>query len=319
MEEVRRIKRIHAEVGLSAISVFPAGTLPQVAINHKYMFPLYACAVELDIPILLNVGIPGPRIPMETQKVEHLDEVCWFFPDLKIVMRHGAEPWEDLAVKLMLKWPNLYYSTSAFAPKHYPKAIIDYANTRGADKVIYAGYFPMGLSLERIMATWKTCRSRTRSGPSSCAKMRCACSSSDYPQKPGKHRIAGENTMTEAASDATDAAQRPSRSGRSWKRLKGQDLRPTGAGRLKAAPRWQERNLDIGFPFGWYPVELAANLAVGEVKPLRYFATRPGDVARRGRAGPHHRRLLQASGRAHGPWRQGSRQPAGMPVPRLAL
>jgi predicted TIM-barrel fold metal-dependent hydrolase len=50
----------------------------------------------------------------------------------------------------MLKWPNLYYSTSAFAPKHYPKAIVDYANTRGADKIIYAGYFPDGLSLDRI-------------------------------------------------------------------------------------------------------------------------------------------------------------------------
>ncbi len=150
MEEVRRIKRIHAEIGLSAISVFPCGTFPQVAINHKYMFPLYACAEELGLPILLNVGIPGPRIPMEPQKVEHLDEICWFFPNLKIVMRHGAEPWEALAVKLMLKWPNLYYSTSAFAPKHYPKAIIDYANTRGADKIIYAGYFPMGMSLDRI-------------------------------------------------------------------------------------------------------------------------------------------------------------------------
>ena len=38
----------------------------------------------------------------------------------------------------------------AFAPKHYPKSIIHYANTRGADKIMYAGYFPMGLSLERI-------------------------------------------------------------------------------------------------------------------------------------------------------------------------
>jgi len=66
------------------------------------------------------------------------------------VMRHGGEPWVDLAVKLMLKYPNLYYSTSAFAPKHYPKSIIQYANTRGADKIMYAGYFPMGLSLERI-------------------------------------------------------------------------------------------------------------------------------------------------------------------------
>lgn len=150
MEEVARIRRIHAEVGLKAITVFPAGTNPQVPINHKYMWPLYAVASELGIAVTLNVGIPGPRIPMETQKVEHLDEVCWFFPDLKVVMRHGAEPWEALAVKLMLKWPNLYYSTSAFAPKHYPKAIIDYANTRGADKIIYAGYFPMGLSLDRI-------------------------------------------------------------------------------------------------------------------------------------------------------------------------
>ena len=45
-----------------------------------------------------------------------IDEVCWFFPELKFVMRHGAEPWADLAAKLLLKWPNLYYSTSAFAP-----------------------------------------------------------------------------------------------------------------------------------------------------------------------------------------------------------
>jgi predicted TIM-barrel fold metal-dependent hydrolase len=150
MEEVRRIRRLHREFGVKALSVFPSGTHPQVAINHKYMFPLYATAVELDIPILLNVGVPGPRIPLEPQKVEHLDEVCWFFPELKVVMRHGGEPWEALAVKLMLKYPNLYYSTSAFAPKHYPKAILDFANTRGADKVLYAGYAPMGLSLERI-------------------------------------------------------------------------------------------------------------------------------------------------------------------------
>jgi uncharacterized protein len=50
---------------------FPPGTLPQVAINHKYMFPLYACARGAGPADLLNVGIPGPRIPMETQKVEH--------------------------------------------------------------------------------------------------------------------------------------------------------------------------------------------------------------------------------------------------------
>jgi predicted TIM-barrel fold metal-dependent hydrolase len=150
MDEVRKIKQLHKEHGIKCVTGFPAGLCPQVPINDKRWYPIYASCVELDIPVSLCVGVPGPRIPMAPQKVELIDEVCWFFPELKFVMRHGAEPWVDLAVKLMLKYPNLYYCTSAFAPKHYPEAIIKYANTRGADKIMYAGYFPMGLSLERI-------------------------------------------------------------------------------------------------------------------------------------------------------------------------
>ncbi len=150
MEEVRRIKRLHKEYGIKAVSAFPSGITPQVPINDKKWYPIYAACVELDIPFCCCVGVPGPRLPMEAQRVDLIDEVCWFFPELKFVMRHGAEPWEDMAVKLMLKYPNLYYSTSAFAPKHYPEAIIDYANKRGPDKIMYAGYFPMGLGLDRI-------------------------------------------------------------------------------------------------------------------------------------------------------------------------
>jgi len=150
MEGVRDLVRAHETFGVKAATAFPAGMLPQVPINDKKFYPLYAKCIELDIPITITTGVPGPRVPMLCQKTELLDEVCWFFPELRVVMRHGAEPWDALAVKLMLKWPNLYYSTSAFAPKYYPKTIIDFANTRGADKVMYAGYFPMGLSLERI-------------------------------------------------------------------------------------------------------------------------------------------------------------------------
>ncbi|MCA9633024.1 MAG: amidohydrolase family protein [Myxococcales bacterium] len=152
MDEVRKIVRMHEEHGIVAVTAFPSGLCPQVPINDKRWYPIYAKCVELDLPFCCCVGVPGPRLPMAPQHVELIDEVCWFFPELKFVMRHGAEPWVDLAVKLMLKYPNLHYMTSAFAPKHYPKAIIDYANTRGADKILYAGYFPMGLSLERIFA-----------------------------------------------------------------------------------------------------------------------------------------------------------------------
>ncbi len=150
IEEVDRLVRAHARFKIKAATSFPAGTNPQTPINDKKWYPLYSKLNELNIPICICVGVPGPRIPLATQKVELLDEVCWWFPDLKIVMRHGAEPWTELACKLMLKYPNLYYSTSAFSPKHYPADIIEFANSRGSEKIMYAGYFPMGLSLERI-------------------------------------------------------------------------------------------------------------------------------------------------------------------------
>ena len=147
---VRALRQEYEEFGIKATGVFPAGTFPQVAIDDPKMYPIYQTCVDLDIPIFCTAGVPGPRLKYAPQEVSRIDVVMYDFPDLVFVTRHGCEPWEKLAWKLMLKWPNLYYSTSAFAPKHYPQEIINYANTRGADKIIYAGYFPMGLSLERI-------------------------------------------------------------------------------------------------------------------------------------------------------------------------
>src|SRR5580704_4254596 len=156
MDGIRDMVRQYETWGVRAFSAFNCGFNPQVGIADAKMYPIYAKCVELDVPIFSCAGVPGPRFPMWPQEVRLIDQVMYDFPELVFVTRHGCEPWEDLAVKLMLKWPNLYYSTSAFAPKHYPEAIVRYANTRGADKIIYAGYFPMGLSLERIMTDMQT-------------------------------------------------------------------------------------------------------------------------------------------------------------------
>ena len=150
MESVRELRQAVEDWGVVAAACFGAGTFPPRAYDDPAWFPIYAACVELGVPILLTVGIPGPRVPFTPQRVECLDVVCYEFPELAVVMRHGAEPWAALAVKLMLKWPGLYYSTSAFAPKYYPREIVDYANTRGAEKILFAGYFPMGLSYDTI-------------------------------------------------------------------------------------------------------------------------------------------------------------------------
>lgn len=151
VDALRDLVAAHERWDVRAVSLYPHAVSPQVAIDAPLAYPVYARCVELGLPVFITVGIAGPRVPSMVQKVELLDQVLYDFPELVVVMRHGAEPWVDLAVKLMVKWPNLHYSTSAFAPRYYPPAIIDHANTRGADRIIYGGYFPMGLSLERIM------------------------------------------------------------------------------------------------------------------------------------------------------------------------
>jgi len=151
MKGIRALVRAFETWGVRAVGVFPSGTHPQVPINDKKMYPIYAKCVELGIPVFCCAGVPGPRLKFAPQHVELIDEVMFDFPELVFVTRHGCEPWTELMVKLMLKWPGLHYSTSAFAPKYYPEDIVKFANSRGADKIIYAGYFPMGLSLQRIM------------------------------------------------------------------------------------------------------------------------------------------------------------------------
>ena len=150
LEAVRRLRAAVEEVGVRAATAFTAGVFPQLALDEPAWFPLYAACVDLGVPLFVTLGVPGPRVPSAPQHVLALDAVCFEFPELVIVMRHGAEPWAELAVKLMLKWPGLHYSTSAFAPRYYPRPIVEYANTRGREKVCFAGYFPMGLSYETI-------------------------------------------------------------------------------------------------------------------------------------------------------------------------
>lgn len=55
--------------------------------------------------------------------------------------------------------------------------------------------------------------------------------------------------------------------------LKGQDLFDWRKAEVNGRPSVEERNLDMPFPYGWYPALLSSDLQRGEVKPLRYFST----------------------------------------------
>ncbi len=118
--------------------------------NDAIYYPVYAKCIELDLPITINTGIPGPPAPGECQNPMLLDKVCLHFPELKLVMAHGADPWWSFAIRLMIKYRNLYLMTSAYLPKYFPQELIHFMNTRGQGKVIFASDHP-ALPIERCL------------------------------------------------------------------------------------------------------------------------------------------------------------------------
>ena len=113
-------------------------------------YPLYAKCAELNLPLCINTGIPGPPIPGEVQHPMHLDRVCVRFPELRLCMIHGADPWWDVAIRLLLKYANLRLMTSAWSPKRLPESLLHYMRTRGPNKVIYASDWPV-LPMRRVI------------------------------------------------------------------------------------------------------------------------------------------------------------------------
>jgi predicted TIM-barrel fold metal-dependent hydrolase len=149
MATIRAIDRAVREFDLRLVRIVPF--LFNRPPNDKVCYPIYTKCIELGVPISINTGIPGPPMPAEPQRPLYLDEVCLFYPDLKIVMAHGADPWWGEAIRLLLKYPNLYMMTSAYLPKYLPDELVTFMNTRGRTKVMFATDFPF-LPFDRAIA-----------------------------------------------------------------------------------------------------------------------------------------------------------------------
>ena len=133
-------------VALARIAPFQVGLPPDDALYY----PLYVKCAEMALPVGLNTGICGPPLPSECQHPKHLDTLCHRFPELTIVMQHGADPWWDYAIRLMIKYRNLFLMTSAYAPRHLPPSLLHYMRTRGKRKVLFASDHPV-LTIERCL------------------------------------------------------------------------------------------------------------------------------------------------------------------------
>jgi uncharacterized protein len=151
MENLRRLQAFVDQHPVAYASIGPSfwgdGMYPP---TDAVYYPLFAKCCELDLPLCTNTGMPGPPLPSEAQHPMHLDRVCYRFPELKLAMIHGADPWWDVAIRLMVKYKNLRLMTSAWSPRYLPESLLHYMRTRGKDRVIFATDYPV-LSYERCL------------------------------------------------------------------------------------------------------------------------------------------------------------------------
>ncbi|AFM16531.1 putative TIM-barrel fold metal-dependent hydrolase [Mycolicibacterium chubuense NBB4] len=144
MPSLRELVAVHSGLPLTYAVVGPSfwgdGMYPP---SDAVYYPLYTKCAELELPLCINTGLPGPPIPGEAQNPMHLDRVCVRFPELKLCMIHGADPWWDVAIRLLIKYANLRLMTSAWSPKRLPETLLHYMRTRGTNKVIFASDWPV--------------------------------------------------------------------------------------------------------------------------------------------------------------------------------
>jgi predicted TIM-barrel fold metal-dependent hydrolase len=142
MKAVRELEALarNEPVVLARVTPFMTGGLPPT--DYRY-FPLYTKCIDIGLPISINTGLPGPPMPGRCQDPMYLDEIAYFLPELVVVMAHGADPWWNVAIRLMIKYKNLYLMTSAYAPKYFPPELVHFMNTRGKRKILFASDHPV--------------------------------------------------------------------------------------------------------------------------------------------------------------------------------
>ena len=138
--EIQRVVRYYEEHHVRCLRIPPFRySLPP---SDRVYWPFYVKAIELDIPVSMNSGMPGPRRPGWVQNPMYFDEVAFHFPELRLVMTHCGQPWVDEAISVISHWDNVFMSTTSVAPKFWTPEFVHFINTRGKEKMLYGTEFP---------------------------------------------------------------------------------------------------------------------------------------------------------------------------------
>ena len=147
-ESLRTLERDVRERGFRGVYVHIYGY--DIGLDHRKMYPLYAKCQELRVPVAMQVGHVLEAMPSEHGRPMQLDRIACDFPDLTIVGTHTGWPWVSEMLAVATKWPNVYLNISAWMPKYFEPALVQFLRGKtGSSKVLFG---TNGLDWSRYVA-----------------------------------------------------------------------------------------------------------------------------------------------------------------------
>ena len=141
------LERLVKDHGFRGFKVYPV--YQHHYVNDARMYPLYAKAQELGVPMLVHTGssvFKGARIKYGDPL--HLDDVAIDFPSLTILMAHSGRPfWYEQAFWMARQHANVHLEISGLPAKN----LLEYFPRleQLADKVVYGSDWPGNPYLRR--------------------------------------------------------------------------------------------------------------------------------------------------------------------------
>jgi predicted TIM-barrel fold metal-dependent hydrolase len=146
-----QLERYVTEMGFRGMKLYP--TYQHFYANESRLYPLYAKAEELQIPVMIHTGssiFRGARLKYGDPL--YMDDVAVDFPDLTLLMVHsGRGFWYDRAYFLAKLHANLYMEISGLPPQ---KLLVYFPELEQvADKVVFGSDWPGMPHIKRNIET----------------------------------------------------------------------------------------------------------------------------------------------------------------------
>ena len=157
MKAVRELERAVKELGIKCFyaSPFRYG----IRANDRRFYPLYAKAVELNIPVFIYTTMTyRTDLPMDIGRPLYVDDVAMDFPEMRIVAGLGGWPWVPELIGLARRHQNLYISMAGHRPKYLGtpgsgwEMLMQFGNTLLQDRVVFASsWFTFGMPIKQVV------------------------------------------------------------------------------------------------------------------------------------------------------------------------